>query len=109
MGSNLVIPCETVNLHHGAADSVGEVVEGVACVGLPVVSNVRCGVEPSTGQAHSVEESRLDPVLPGPVGVGGLVLLQPGLDHPAGLVHRHPVQVGPGTGRGGRSVGNLVS
>ena len=104
-----MIPCETIDLHQGAADSEGEIVESIASVGGPVVANVGRGVEANTGQADSVKECRLDPVLPGPGGVCGLVLLQPGLDLPTGLVDRHPVQVRPGTGRGGRRVGNLVS
>lgn len=41
-----MIPCEAVNLHFRAGHPIGEVVEGIPCVGLKVVAKVgRSGAE----------------------------------------------------------------
>ena len=66
-------------------------------------------MEPCTREADSVKEGCLDPLVPASARIASLVFLQSRVDCLARLVHRHPVEVGPGAGRGGRGVGHLVS
>ena len=56
---NMMVPCETINLNSGASNPEGEVVEGVARVGLEVVADVWSGMEPSCGEAHPGDHQHL--------------------------------------------------
>ena len=84
-----MVSSQTINLDNRAANTIGEIVEGVARVGGEVVAYVRSGVEADTGQADAIKESRLHPVFPATSRIIFLVLIKSGVDDLAGLQHCH--------------------